>query len=81
MSINKRISLLCLIIRVPENILDLRYDDEIKVICELYLDFREKITNTESTNWASGANGFRYHRNQNETLIFDKNCKLIERVY
>ncbi|NOQ50486.1 MAG: hypothetical protein GQ557_02315 [Mycoplasmataceae bacterium] len=75
------ISLMHLNIKVPENIMDLSYDEEIKVICDSYLDFRAKVEFDVPENWGSGAKGFRYHRNLNETLVFDKNCKLIERVY
>mgnify|MGYP000476908200 CR=1 FL=1 len=64
-------------IKVPENILDLPYDQEIKMICDLYLNFRSKVEFDVPENWASGAKGFRYFRKFNQTLIFDKNCKLV----
>lgn len=72
------ISLMHLNIKAPENILDLPYDEEIKVTCNLYLDFRAKVEFDVPENWASGVKGFRYHRKFNETLVFDRNCKLLE---
>ena len=69
------ISLMHLNIKVPENIMDLPYDQEIKVICDLYLNFRAKVEFDVPENWASGAKGFRYHRKFGETLVFDKNCQ------
>jgi len=65
-------------IKVPENILDLPYDQEIKVICDLYLNFRSKVEFDVPENWGSGAKGFRYFRNFGEVLVFDKNCQLVE---
>jgi len=65
-------------IKVPESILDLPYDQEIKVICDLYLKFRSKVEFDVPENWGSGAKGFRYFRNFGEVLVFDKNCKLLK---
>ncbi len=72
------ISLMHLNIKVPDNILDLSYDEEIKVICNLYLDFREKVEFDVPENWGSGAKGFRYYRQFNETLVFDRDCQSVE---
>jgi hypothetical protein len=72
---NPLIGLKFLNIKVPKNILDLSFDQEIKVICDLYLDFRPKVEFDVPENWGSGAKGF---RNFGETLIFDKNCRLVK---
>ena len=72
------LSLMHLELTLPENISDLSYDDEIKAICDLYLEFRAKVKFDTPKNWASGAKGFRYYREFDETLVFDKNCKLVE---
>jgi len=73
------ISLKHLNIKVPKNILDLPYDEEIKVICDLYLNFRSKVEFDMPENWASGAKGFRYFRKFGEVLVFDKNCNRLSR--
>jgi len=64
-------------LKIPK-ISELSYEDEIKAIGNVYLDFRKKVTNTSPSNWSSGEKGFKYHRKFNQTLIFDKNCKLVE---
>jgi len=64
-------------LKIPNNISELSYEDEIKAIGNVYLDFRKKVTNTSPSNWSSGEKGFKYHRKFGETLIFDKNCKLV----
>jgi len=64
-------------LKIPNNISELSYEDEIKAICNVYLDFKKKVTNISPSNWGSGELGFRYHRNFGETLVFDKNCRLV----
>lgn len=65
-------------IKVPSNVLLLPYGEEIKVICDLYLNFRADVKFDVPENWASGAKGFRYHRKFDKTLVFDKSCKLLK---
>ena len=39
------------------------------------------VKSIDSTNWASGVKGFRYYREFDEkTLVFDKNCQLVEQA-
>ena len=57
---------------VPDDVAKLAFDDEIRVICNMYRTHRDK-----HSGWPSGR-GFIYHRCKNQTLIFDRECKLLE---
>jgi len=72
------LSLMHLNLKLPENINSLSYNEEIKVVCKLFLEFREKVKNNSPDQWASGEKGFKYYRNYGETLFFDKNCLLLD---
>ena len=56
-------------IRVPEGITELDFDEEIRIICNLYQEFKIKYPS---------AQGFRYFRSYDETLEFDIEGKLIQ---
>ena len=60
-------------IEVPSKVLSLPFNKEISHICRLYRKHRKKF----GRSWQSGK-GFVYHRNKDETLVFDRECHLLE---
>ena len=61
-------------LKVPQAVTAMSFDKEIKTVCRMFRKHRARFPRG---SWLAGR-GFVYHRGMEETLVFDRDCRLQE---